>query len=357
MGIDVLPPDVNSSYGGFTVEGDAVRFGMGAVKNVGSGPVDAIVEERDSGGPFKDIFDFCRRIDSRLVNRRVLESLNRAGAFASTGWFRSQVEEVLDDALGEGQVSQRERASGQTSLLDLMGAETVENIHKKPETPEWQESNILAYEREVMGLYVSSHPLARYAQTIERYSSLRLADFDSLPEGHEVVAGGLIDGVKHYVTQRGNKMAFLTLVTLEGPCDVTVFSDIFELRASLLVKDMIVLIPARVNYRDGRPGLVATDVLAIDDAEDKLTKAVHIALKCDGLEPGAVDRLAEILGARPGRCDVYLHCWTPEQGEVTVHATSACRVEQSDSLRREVEAVAGEDSMWYSGGNGLPRHQ
>lgn len=358
IGIDVLPPDVDKSYTGFTVEGAGIRFGMGAVKNVGGGAVDAIVAERDADGPFRDIFDFCRRIDTRMTNRRVIESLNKAGAFLSTGWNRRQVEAKIDDALSEGQISQRERESGQTSLLDLMMApgEIDHALHRTPSLDEWPENEILAFEKEMLGLYVSSHPLARHAHTLERFSTAHVSDIPNLRNGHELTIGGLVTTVRHYVTARGSKMAFVTIETLAGPCEVTVFSDIFEQRAGLLVPDMIVMISARVNYRNNEAGLVASDVIPIEEAEKHLTKAVHIRLSTVGLDETLLQRLAGILDARPGRCDVYLHCYTPEHKEVTIHATSACRVAASEALRKDIEDLLGEETVWFSAGNALPKH-
>lgn len=358
IGIEVLPPDINHSHLGFTVEGSAIRFGMGAVKNVGEAPVHAIVAARNEGGPFKDIFDFCRRVDSKNVNRRVIESLNKAGAFATTGWNRRQVELSLDAALSEGQISQKEREAGQTSLLDLMsgGDEPAPEMHAKPEVPEWPEHELLAFEKEMLGLYVSSHPLARHAQVLQRFSSISIADLPELREGQEVVIGGMILNVKHHVTQRGKKMAFVTVDTLEGSLEVTVFSDLYEQKAELLVPDAVLMIPSKVNFRNSEPSLLANELIPIEDAEKHLTRAVHVRLNTVGLCEELLEKLAVLLESKPGRCDVYLHCITPENDEVTVHATSACRVTPSAELRESVEQLLGEDTYWLTGGNGLPRH-
>ncbi|MCP4642817.1 MAG: DNA polymerase III subunit alpha [bacterium] len=356
MGVEVLPPDVNTSCHAFTVDGDRIRFGLGAVKNVGEAPVEAVVAQRNADGPFTDIYDFCSRIDTRVINRRVLESLNRAGAFTSTDWNRRQVEEVLDTALGEGQVSQKEREAGQTSLLDLMGGDAAESMRQVPDVPEWDEQILLTYEREVLGLYVSSHPLARHTQTLERFSTVRIADIATMRENDPVVLGGLIANVKHYTTQRGKKMAFVTLDTLEGPVEVTVFSETYEQRADLLVQDEIVVIAAKVKIRNDEAGLLADDIVPIEEAEAKFTKIVHVQLRADLSERGVLDTMAEVLGARPGPCDVYLHCTTPGADEVTVHASSACTVAATPELRSEIERLLGEGSVWYSAGNGLPQH-
>ena len=357
VGIEVLPPDVSKSYAGFTVEGNAIRFGMGAVKNVGGGAVDAIVAAREDGGPFKDVFDLCARVDMRSVNRRVLESLNRAGAFASTGWNRRQVEATLDTALSEGQISQKERDAGQFSLLDLMASDgPAPALHNVPEVEEWPEHELLAFEKEMLGLYVSSHPLARHAKTLQRFSSCSIADLPELRDGQDVVMGGMILTVKHHITAKGKKMAFLTLDTLEGSLEITVFSDLYEQRAGMLVQDMIVMVPSRMGFRNGEPSLVANEVFPIEQAEQHLTRAVHVRLNTVGLDEELLDRLAHIFGEKPGKCDVYLHCLTPDRADVTVHATSACRVAPSTELRDAIESILGDESMWYSGGNGLPRH-
>jgi len=338
------------------VAGQAILFGMGAIKNVGEGPTEAIVREREAEGEYRDIFDFCSRLDTRLVNRRLIESLNKAGAFAGTGWSRAQVDAVIDSALSEGQIAQRERASGQTSLFDMMGMEeTVETMHQKPDLAEWPEQELLQREKEVLGLYVTGHPLAAHANTLERFNTVSVAHLGELREGQEVVIGGLVAHVKTYITGRG-KMAFLTLETLEGSCEVTVFSDLFEQKADLLDPDAIRLFPAKVSYRNNVPGLIAQDILPIEEAEQHLTKALHIRIPAARLENGLAERLAEVLGERRGSCDVYLHCRTPGQEEIIVHATSACRVAPSIALRYVIETLLGEGSVYYSGGMGLPTH-
>lgn len=353
LGFAVLPPDVNRSSVGFTVEGDAVRFGLGAIKNAGETPTLAIVKERTENGPYKDIFDFCARLDSKQTNRRLIESLNKAGAFSGTGWNRRQIESVLDAALNEAQIAQRERLLGQTSLFDLMGAtETAQTLHQKPDVAEWGEPEILAFEKEMLGLYVSSHPLARWSETLRRFSSVSIADIANMREGQEVVLGGLVSNVKVHVTSRGQKMAFLALETLEGVCEVTVFSDTYEQRAGLLAPDMVVMLPARVNFRNGTAGLIAADVLPIEEAEKTLTRSVHIRLQTIGLDAPLMDRVAEMLGARPGRCNVYLHCMTADNLEVTIRATDSCMVAASSALREEVETLLGEGTVWFAGQNG-----
>ncbi len=357
LNIKVLPPDINKSYTGFTVKGGAIHFGLGAIKNVGAGPTEAIVADRVKNGPYKDIYDFCNRLDTRQVNHRLIESLNKAGAFGGTGWNRRAVASVIEMALKEGQSAQRDREAGQTSLFDISGMEeTVEMMHQKPDLEEWPQRELLSHEREVLGLYASSHPLEEHAETLRRFHTVRLADLNTLKEGEEVNLGGLVSTVRTHLTKRG-KMAFVGIETLEGACEVTVFSDKFEQKGELLVPESLIMVAARVNYRNNSPGLVANDIYSIDDTELYFTRALHVRLDAARQARGeTVERVAKALGARPGNCDVFLHCHTNAQTEVVVLATRICRIAPSPELLREVEAILGPDSAWYSAGIGMPTH-
>jgi DNA polymerase-3 subunit alpha len=355
MNIKVLPPEVNRSHTDFTVDKGEILFGMCAVKNVGEAATDAIVAERVENGPFKDIFDFCARLDKRQVNQRLIESLNKAGAFRSTEWNRHQVQESIESAIMEGQSAQRDRDSGQVSLFDMEGMEdTVAEMHQKPELDEWPTKELLLFEKEVLGLYASSHPLESHTQTLDRFSTLKLAELGELQEGTEVNIGGLISAVKTFFAKRG-KMAFLTMETLQGNCELTVFSDLYEARADLPVNDAIVMIQARVNYRNGEAGLIANTILPLEESPRYLSKAVHVRLLTDKIN-GNMQQLAEVLGKKPGPCDVYLHCYTPESDEITIHATSACQTVASTALHDTLEAIVGPGNVWFSAGMGLPSH-
>ncbi|MEK7795532.1 MAG: DNA polymerase III subunit alpha, partial [Candidatus Hydrogenedentota bacterium] len=192
LNIPVRPPDINKSALRFVVEDGAIHFGLLAVKSVGEG-VEAIVREREEHGPYKDIYDFCARIESRSVNRRAIESLNKAGAFLSTGWSRAEVETSIESALQEAQSQQRDRDAGQTSLLDMLGdADPATTVHERPRVTEWSDADVLAFEKEVLGLYVSSHPLAEHFDILHQFSTYRANDLASLADGQEVVLGGLI---------------------------------------------------------------------------------------------------------------------------------------------------------------------
>ncbi len=358
MNIDVLPPDINHSWNYFAVDGQSIRFGMGAIKNVGEGPTAEITRERTENGPFEDLFDMCKRVDTRIVNRRCIESLNRAGAFVGMGWNRKQVEVVLDQALGEGQSAQRDRDAGQFSLFDMDGmADTMATMHQKPELPEYPDHEVLQMEKEMLGLYISSHPLDPYLDIIDRFGTANLINLAEYKEGQMINVAGSISTVRIHVTKTNKRMAFLGLETRQGLIEVTVFSDTFEQKAGLLAQDMIVMIQARVNYRNDEPGLVANEVYAIEDAERHLVKAVHVTLGGEALQEDRVEKLAELLGNAKGECDVYLHCATPQGKKVVVHATEACLVPATRQFSYAIEEIVGMDSVWFSAGMGLPTHR
>ncbi|NLN92908.1 MAG: DNA polymerase III subunit alpha [Candidatus Hydrogenedens sp.] len=357
MGISVLPPDVNASEVSFSVEGKAIRFGLGAIKNLGEAPCNAIVQERNENGPFRDIFDFCDRLIDKSVNGRAIDSLNKAGAFSSTDWNRRQVSEVMEEALQIAQSQLRERESGQTSLFDLAPDDSSFKVYPdKPESNEWPAEELLAFEKEMLGLYVSSHPLRSQEDLVKRFTTLDLNDLEDKREGEEILLTGIITEVKKIYSKKGDAMAFLTLESLQGPCEMIVFSRVYEEKKDLLLEDNIVTCRMRMNFRDGKPSLIVENVVLLEEAERLLATALHIRLSRDKQEAATLHRLACILNTSGGPCDVYLHCDHPEQGEVVIHTLDLCRVTVTSALESQIEELLGMDTVFVSAGMGLPSH-
>ncbi|MFP6584093.1 MAG: DNA polymerase III subunit alpha [Candidatus Hydrogenedentota bacterium] len=360
LGIEVLPPDINKSVKNFTVVEGNINFGLAAIKNVGDKPIKEIVRERNENGPFNDIYDFCARLASRQVNRRLIESLNKAGAFVNTDWSRAQVDTVLEAALDEAQIAQKDREAGQSSLLDLMGGEEDSGggsaLTEKPDIPEWEEAIVLQNEKEMLGLYISSHPLKKHMDALRRYATPGLTDLREFSEGRIVNVGGMLSQVKFHMTAKGKKMAFVTVDTLEGPIEITIFTNTYEEYHELLQVDEVIMIHSHVNYRNKEAGLVADALYPIEGIEQRLTKAVHIRLPQKEAANGVVRKLAELLGENSGSCNVFLHYEDAKNTEFIVHATSSCMVGPSPQLRKQVELLVGEGSYWCSAGIGLPSH-
>ena len=264
LGIAVLPPDVHRSHIEFTVEGEAIRFGLLAVKNVGQGAIESIIAARESSGPFRSLTDFCSRIDLRLVNRKVLESLARVGALNAFG-HPAQVLAGLDDALAIGQASQRDRASGQTSLFDLAVDPAASAGLEKP-LPAASEVPVrerLRWEKELLGLYLSEHPMGEVAEAIGPYVTAYSGDLrDESLDGQRVVVGGIVTGLRIVVTKAKATMAIVTLEDLQGTVEVVVFPRLYEETAGTWVEGVILLVSGRVDHRGEEVSLLAD--LALD---------------------------------------------------------------------------------------------
>ena len=253
LNIKVLPPDVNESHKNFTVVDHAIRFGLAAIKNVGEGAVESIIEIRNETGPFKSFFEFCRRVDLHKVNKRMLEGLIKTGAFDSTGAKRSQLAAVLDQAVEDGAAAQRERDLGQTNIFgdELNGQDSAEHpaMPSLPNIPEWDQSERLKHERELTGFYISSHPLARYEATIQALATASTIGLPELSDGREVKLCGIITTVKSMLTKKGDRMAYLTLEDLQGMVEIIVFPDLYKNCRRLGCAGT-----PRAHHRHGGPG-------------------------------------------------------------------------------------------------------
>ena len=346
MGIKILPPDINESFANFTVIGDSIRFGLLAVKNVGQGAIDSIITVRQKASRFKSIYDFTERVDLRLVNRKVLESFIKCGALDSLGLFRSQLSAMIDKALDVAGGIQKDRVNGQLSFFDKF--EDEENFKKTfqdiPNIPEWPENQLLAYEKEMIGFYITKHPLAQFEKMLRVYSTCSTTDLRTRSDGDEVLLGGIISKAKFTTTRKTNeKMAIVTLEDLNGTVEVLVFPSTFAKAGSLVKPDAIVFVKGRVNLREEEPKIVANEIAALDSVRAKYTKAVVIDLLTAGLEATSLEKLKKVLSRYPGRIPVYLSFVKPDGKRTIMSASSTFFVEPHEGLVRDVEKIFGRD--------------
>jgi DNA polymerase III subunit alpha len=286
LGIEVRQPDVHRSGLGFTVEDESIRFGLLAVKNVGEGAIESIIRARDEGGPFRSLTDFCTRIDLRLVNRKVLESLAKVGALNAVG-HPAQILLGLDDALAAGQAAQRDRISGQTSLFDLAGGDDAPELERPlPITPETPVRERLRWEKELMGLYLSAHPMGEVAERVGEFVTAYSGDLrDESLDGQRVVIGGIVTGVRMILTKAKATMAVATLEDLQGTLEVVVFPRTYEQTAGTWREGAILLVAGRVDHRGEEASLLADGVWDWDVVADRGAEAF-------AREVGALDRRA-----------------------------------------------------------------
>jgi DNA polymerase-3 subunit alpha len=347
LGIEILPPCVNESARDFTVVPEGIRFGLAAVKNVGEGAIESVLAAREAGGGFASLFDFASRIDGRRVNRRVVESLVKCGAFDAVHERRASVWASLDMALEAGASAQRDREIGQESLFGALGGEEAPEP-ALVEAPEWTDRQRLEAEKEVLGFYVTGHPLSAFAPQLERFADTRSGD-TSAREGRDVRIGGLVTAFRETRTRRGALMAFATLEDLEGSFDLVIFSEPYARFGSLLKTAMQsqegegprpLLVGGTLEGGDP-PKLLVRDVLPLERAEEKLASRLRVRIRSEEATRDRLTALGDLLRAQPGECAVTLHVVIPDESETVISIPSIRGVRPDDSLRRDVDALFG----------------
>jgi DNA polymerase-3 subunit alpha len=342
MGIKVLPPDVNDSEGDFTPVGTDIRFGLTAVRNVGTNVVEGIVAARRDKGRFESFQDFMDKVPVNVCNKRVVESLVRAGAFDSLGYARRALMAVIDEAVDTVISVKRNEAVGQFDLFGGVGEESSGFEVAVPALPEWDKKQKLAYEREMLGLYVSDHPLLGLEHVIARvsdHSISALSDEDQIPNGSVVTIGGLITALQRKVSKRGDTWAIVTVEDLEGSVDVMFFPATYQLYATRLTEDEIVVVKGRLDRREEAPQLIASE-LSMPDLAETLSGPIVVTMPAGRCTPPMVDRLKEVLATHPGVTEVHLRL--TGSGRTTVmRLADGLRVTPTTALKGDLKALLG----------------
>jgi len=329
MGLPVLPPDVNESFAEFTVVDDAnipleaksskangtpatiarqaIRYGLGAIKNVGLGAIESIVKTREQKGKFTSIFDFCSRIDLRLTNKKVLESLVQSGAMDSLSPARNrhQLLQALDVATAYAQSVNDQRSRGQVSIFDQGDAETLAEP-PLPEVQDWPDAERLTREKEFLGIYLSGHPLQRFREEVKLFSSTPLQDLESLPDGGRVMICGQITNVKTIVDRKGGTMAFLTVEDFAGSAEALVFSDAYSAHRELLQPDAVVVLAGATSTREDEPTKILVEkVMSLDEAWNEIPKKIVLEIPVEQANDAAIQQLIQLLRANQGSCSLF----------------------------------------------------
>jgi DNA polymerase-3 subunit alpha len=346
-GVSILPPDINRSRVDFTIEGNGIRFGLAAVKNVGTGAINAIVSEREANGSYANFEDFCSRVDLRKANRRVLESLIKCGAFDSMGHRRSQITAVLDTALELGQARQKDRATGQMSLFDLMADAAPEDQPvgqlALPDIAEWSELERLSKEKESLGFYISGHPLDPYHKELNRMATANSTSIADFADGSRVGLAGLVRGRKEITTKKGERMAFLVLEDLQGSIEVVCFPEIYAKSRDVLDNDTPLWVEGTYKNADDKGGhkVLAEAIEPIETASKRRTKGLTIELHGDRLGPSALKPLKNLLREHKGTYPVKLAITLPKKGTVVLTLPDEYQVETSTELSASMNSLMG----------------
>jgi DNA polymerase-3 subunit alpha len=357
LGVPVLPPDIQYSRSEFAVEGEAIRCGLGAVKNVGVGAIEKIIEARVKDGPFSSLFDFVARVDSKAMNRRMLESLIKAGATDSLPGHRAQMFYSVDDALSYGQ--SRQGAQGSKNQVSLFSDDSVAVVEPKlAESDQWKKSTLLGFEKELLGFYVSGHPLGAYRTLLSTVASCTCETISEFPDGTGASLGGVITRVKVNTDKKGNRMAFLSVEDFGGSIEVVVFSDLYERRRQAIAKETMVMVSGRVSKREEeKPKIVADKIELLDTVADGAELVLKLTLSGPGFNGRRLSEVEEILSEFPGSAEVCLILDTGTE-QVVMRAEKLKAAAKPGVTRRLSELLGGEHVMWEtktnSSANGTP---
>ncbi len=357
MGIQVTFPNINVSLAKFSVMDGKIVYGLGGIKNVGLTAVEKIVQERDAHGPFTSIFDLCQRVDSQYLNRRALESLILGGALPDElPGNRAQQFAAVETALAFAQSFQQDRSVGQVSLFGGASASGSGSLDaSQPQLPNvdpWPYNEMLEKEREVLGLYLSGHPLEPYRAELAGFvtSTLDPDRIRSLAPDSNVVFGGMITKLKTLLGQKDNRaFAFADLQDFVGQCEVVFWSDTFEEVRQLVEIDSMVLIRGtyKRNEEKNTAKLIATKVLPLAEARGKLTRSVHVRMKTTGLQEPNVQRLHDLCSEYEGTCQLVLHLEGQGHGDISV-VSEKIRLSPEISCTKAISSLVGADNVWIS---------
>ncbi|MDD2709993.1 MAG: DNA polymerase III subunit alpha [Verrucomicrobiae bacterium] len=351
LGIEVLPPDVNESGALFTVVGDKqIRFGLAAVKNVGEAAVEAVLAERKKNGQFKTLFDFCERVEGRHCNKRILESLIKSGAFDFSRQPRKLLFESLEGALSRGASLQIDRARGQGALF-AMEEPAVEAKEVKAESGaaaanEWHQNELLAFEKELLGFYVSGHPLSHYAPTLSLFELKPTTQLREVEDRTDVRLGGIISVLEKKFSKKDNRpWVVMEVEDLEGTMEVLVYPEAYERAKACLEAERAVLVQGRVEKDEENIKVVASEVFPLEEAARRLGQVVYIHLPNTRFEAEHLEQLRDLLLTRPGLMPVYLCIEQADGEQVCIRTAPEFGINPTDSLLQKIGHLVGEKSV------------
>ncbi|MBN2266028.1 MAG: DNA polymerase III subunit alpha, partial [Candidatus Aminicenantes bacterium] len=346
MGIEVLPPDINRSEFRFTVEDGRIRFGLAAVKGIGQAAVEELVAARGKAGGFKSPFDLFLEHDTKVLNRKAVESLIKAGAFDSLGWKRSQCFHMLDRMIDFGHEVQKAQAARQGSLF---GSDTAVPPDMPPEVQdmrEWDESHVLSYEMDALGLYVTGHPLTRHKDRLRKLVSHLVEELDAGRDfDKDVRLAGVIGSYKALKTRKDERMATFVLEDLSGKIEVVAFPDAFSKCGPYLREGQLVCIRGKYMGEEDNRRISLSQAMPLAEAFEKQAKRLVVRIFLPGLEEATLSELKSILDGHEGRCPVEFELVTPHSYRLVAQSAEVQKVTPSEELLEKIEDLLGENSV------------
>ncbi|WP_114779656.1 DNA polymerase III subunit alpha [Vibrio cholerae] len=348
MGLTVLPPDINSGLYRFNVDDNgAIVYGIGAIKGVGEGPIEAILEARNKGGYFKDLFDFCARIDLKKVNKRVIEKLILAGALDRLGPHRAAMMASVDDAVRAASQHHQAEAFGQADMFGVLTDAPEEVEQKYTQVPEWPEKVRLEGERETLGLYLTGHPVDEYLKELTKYTSCRLNEAAPTRRDQSLTVAGLVIAARVMTTKRGTRIGLMTLDDRSGRMEVMLYSEALDRYAEWLEKDKILVVSGQVSFDDFNGGLKmsAREVMDLGSAREKFASGLSISILQSQIDQQFFERFSHILEPhRAGTVPVNVYYQRPD-ARARLTLGTEWRVTPSDTLLDELKQLLGHDQV------------
>ncbi|ENJ6169258.1 DNA polymerase III subunit alpha [Vibrio cholerae] len=348
MGLTVLPPDINSGLYRFNVDDNgAIVYGIGAIKGVGEGPIEAILEARNKGGYFKDLFDFCARIDLKKVNKRVIEKLILAGALDRLGPHRAAMMASVDDAVRAASQHHQAEAFGQADMFGVLTDAPEEVEQKYTQVPEWPEKVRLEGERETLGLYLTGHPVDEYLKELTKYTSCRLNEAAPTRRDQSLTVAGLVIAARVMTTKRGTRIGLMTLDDRSGRMEVMLYSEALDRYAEWLEKDKILVVSGQVSFDDFNGGLKmsAREVMDLGCAREKFARGLSISILQSQIDQQFFERFSHILEPhRAGTVPVNVYYQRPD-ARARLTLGTEWRVTPSDTLLDELKQLLGHDQV------------
>ena len=345
MGIEVLPPDINESDRDFSVAAGAIRFGLTGVKNVGTGAIDAIVKARSEGGKFRSFLDFCGRVDLSKVNKRVLESLIKCGAFDSMDYGRRQLLMSCDGVIEKAQRRRKEEASLQATLFDQLytkdeqlSADTNDNALL--DVPEWDNKELLSYEKETLGFYITGHPLSRFADKISTIANTDTESIARLNDKDNVSLAGIVSNIREITTKRKDIMAYVTLEDLKGSASVIFFADVYRKVSPLLHGDDPILIKGVLDVSEESSKIIAAEAQLLSEAAAPAHTCAYFSISATKCDAEVLAALREVISRHPGKCDGYLRL-IAEDYETLIYLGEGNKIGISESIKRAADLILG----------------
>jgi DNA polymerase-3 subunit alpha len=358
MGIAVLPPDINESFSDFTVlynkneSGDqkgVIRFGMTAVKGVGSKAVEQISTARQKAKRFRSLYHFCESVDLRVANKQVVEALIKAGAFDAMGGSRAQMMAGLEKAMQIGSRMQEDLHTGQMNFFSGVEADVERDHESLPKVQPWTEMQMLTYEKEVLGFFVTKNPLSEHATELDAYSNTNTSELVHRKEGAEVVVGGMVSKIRQMVTKKGktagSKMAVFELQDLQGRCEVVVFPKTLEQHGNLLTVDKILFVKGTVDTRRETPNIVCDELIPLEQVREKLAARVTVNLKRDEVTEELVTRLRNLCGQHRGKSPLQVSLTTQGGYRIRAIADRSLCVQPDAEFCEKLKLIVGWDRV------------